>query len=201
MILSRQCAATATAVRDEPSHVRSVDSAAGVEPWKPLSFTQSPRDAFEPIWQRYASTVHAILISMVPEHEADDLMQEVALSAYEALPRLRKPESFPSWVCTIARNIGRDALKRRRRSVTEYVEDLDSTPSRSVDELLSADRVMELVRSLPRCYAETLTLRLVLDLNGPEIARRTGRTPGSVRVNLHRGFRQLRAKVEREFDR
>ena len=33
------------------------------------------------------------------------------------------------------------------------------------------------------------------DLTGPEIAVRTGLTPGSVRVNLHRGMQQLREKL------
>jgi RNA polymerase sigma-70 factor (ECF subfamily) len=40
-----------------------------------------------------------------------------------------------------------------------------------------------------------LILRLVEGMTGPEIAARTGLTPGSVRVNLHRGMHQLRAKL------
>jgi len=32
-------------------------------------------------------------------------------------------------------------------------------------------------------------------MTGPEIAARTGMTHGSVRVNLHRGMEQLRAKL------
>jgi len=42
---------------------------------------------------------------------------------------------------------------------------------------------------------ETLILRLVEGLSGPEIAERTGLTPGSVRVNLHRGMQQLRERL------
>jgi RNA polymerase sigma-70 factor (ECF subfamily) len=40
-----------------------------------------------------------------------------------------------------------------------------------------------------------LILRLVEGMTGPEIAARTGLTHGSVRVNLHRGMQQLRAKL------
>ena len=40
-------------------------------------------------------------------------------------------------------------------------------------------------------------LRLVEGLSGPEIAERTGLTPGSVRVNLHRGMKLLREKLNR----
>jgi DNA-binding NarL/FixJ family response regulator len=40
-----------------------------------------------------------------------------------------------------------------------------------------------------------LILRLAEGMTGPEIAARTGLTPGSVRVNLHRGMQQLREKL------
>jgi DNA-directed RNA polymerase specialized sigma subunit, sigma24 homolog len=46
--------------------------------------------------------------------------------------------------------------------------------------------------TLPDTYRETLILRLVEGMTGPEIAARTGLTHGSVRVNLHRGMQQLR---------
>jgi RNA polymerase sigma-70 factor (ECF subfamily) len=48
---------------------------------------------------------------------------------------------------------------------------------------------------LPETYRETLLLRLVEGMTGPEIAARTGLTSGSVRVNLHRGMQQLREKL------
>ena len=53
------------------------------------------------------------------------------------------------------------------------------------------------IRSLPEAYRETLVLRLVEGMTGPEIAARTGLTPGSVRVNLHRGLAQLKEKLGR----
>ncbi len=55
--------------------------------------------------------------------------------------------------------------------------------------------ILEAVMSLSETYRETLILRLVEGMTGPEIAARTGMTHGSVRVNLHRGMEQLRAKL------
>ena len=52
------------------------------------------------------------------------------------------------------------------------------------------------IRSLPPTYSETLTLRFVEGMTGPEIAACTGLTEGSVRVNLHRGMKQLRERFE-----
>jgi len=49
---------------------------------------------------------------------------------------------------------------------------------------------------LPETYAETLVLRLVEGLTGPQIAACTGMTHGSVRVNLTRGMQMLRERLQ-----
>jgi RNA polymerase sigma-70 factor (ECF subfamily) len=54
---------------------------------------------------------------------------------------------------------------------------------------------LAVIRTMPEAYRETLVLRLVEGMTGPEIAARTGLTPASVRVNLHRGMKQLRERL------
>jgi RNA polymerase sigma-70 factor (ECF subfamily) len=61
-----------------------------------------------------------------------------------------------------------------------------------------AAEALRLIRTLPDAYTETLVLRLVEGMTGPEIAERTGLTPASVRVNLHRGMKLLREKLGME---
>ncbi len=56
--------------------------------------------------------------------------------------------------------------------------------------------VLAAIQSLPESYRETLILRLVEGMNGPEIAARTGLMPDSVRVNLCRGMKLLRDRLE-----
>jgi RNA polymerase sigma-70 factor (ECF subfamily) len=55
--------------------------------------------------------------------------------------------------------------------------------------------VLRLIHDLPEAYREPLVLRFIEGMTGPEIAERTGLTPGSVRVNLHRGYEMLRARL------
>ena len=91
----------------------------------------------------------------------------------------------------IARNRAVD-FHRRSRETVELSDDLraaDSATNR-------AKEILELIRGLPDAYRETLVLRLVEGMSGPEIASRTGLTPASVRVNLHRGMKLLRGKLE-----
>ena len=77
--------------------------------------------------------------------------------------------------------------------MVEYDETV--MPAGNNDPAIESLHVLRLVQSLPESYRETLALRLIEGLTGPEIAVRTGLTPGSVRVNLHRGMRLLREKL------
>jgi len=72
--------------------------------------------------------------------------------------------------------------------VTEKMAEAKS-PNRTAMEIL------DLICSLPEAYRETLVLRFVEGMTGPEIASRTGLTAASVRVNLHRGVKMLREKM------
>lgn len=62
----------------------------------------------------------------------------------------------------------------------------------NVEAVVDAERVLRAIATLPEAYRETLILRLVEGMGGPEIAALTGLSPDSVRVNLHRGMKLLR---------
>lgn len=96
-----------------------------------------------------------------------------------------------AWLRTIARNIARDDMRaqRPRQPLPEEV----AAPRPPTEE---AEEVLSTVCGLPEAYRETLVLRLVEGMTGPEIAARTGLTPGSVRVNLCRGMKLLTRRLQ-----
>ena len=145
------------------------------------------RAAFESLYRRYGGMVHGILLARVPRYDVEDLVQEVFLAVFRRISSLKDPAAFPGWLARIARNRATDYFRKEPRA-EELPEDLASE-DRSEGEARS---ILDLVRRLPEAYRETLVLRLVEGMTGPEIAERTGLTPGSVRVNLHRGMAQLR---------
>lgn len=151
------------------------------------------RSAFGDLYARYRRTVRGIVMSRVPLSEVDDLVQEVFLSAMQRLSSLRDPAAFPAWLATMARNHATDRL-RRLMPTAELKDDLALADEDRTEALL----VLAAIRNLPAAYGETLTLRLVEGMTGPEIAARTGLTEGSVRVNLHRGMKLLRDRLERK---
>jgi RNA polymerase sigma-70 factor, ECF subfamily len=151
---------------------------------------QGDRAAFGELYARYARMVHGILLARVPQADVDDLVQDVFLQAMERLSTLRDAMAFGGWLASIARHRAIDFLRRAPRT-TELPEDLAVHDPDRMDALA----VLSIIQTLPDAYRETLVLRLVEGFTGPEIAAYTGLTEGSVRVNLHRGMRQLRDKL------
>jgi len=156
------------------------------------------RAAFGRLYERYARMVHGILLARVPPREADDLVQEVFLLALRQLHALRDISRFGAWLGTITRNRANDYFRKAipDERVTEPVDE-NHAESRSNDHAAEqqAAMILTVVRALPEPYRETLILRLVEGMTGPEIAARTGLTHGSVRVNLCRGMQLLREKL------
>lgn len=149
------------------------------------------QEAFNELYKIFAPMVHGILLARVPRDEVDDIVQEVFLAAYKNLHTLRDKNAVGAWLGMIARNNANE-FHRRLRPTEELPEDLSQRDNSSQTE---AREILAAIRTLPEAYRETLVLRLVEGMTGPEIAEQTGLTPESVRVNLHRGMRLLRQKL------
>jgi len=148
------------------------------------------RDRFARLYEMFAPMVHGVLSARVPRDEVDDLVQDIFLHALKKLHTLRDAAAFGPWIAMIARNRAMDFYRNSRPTVEVTENDaVTKTPNRTAREIL------DLIRGLPEAYRETLVLRFVEGMTGPEIAARTGLTAASVRVNLHRGMKLLREKL------
>jgi len=145
------------------------------------------RQAFGELYVRYARMVHGILLTRVPPSAAEDLVQDVFLSAMARLRDLRTAGAFRGWLAAIACNRAADHF-RQAREVS-----LDPADVRERRAAPVAFEALDLLRRLPEAYREVMVLRMVEGMTGPEIASRTGLTPDSVRVNLCRGMKLLRS--------
>jgi len=110
------------------------------------------------------------------------------MSAMRQLRGLRTAAAFRGWLAAIARNRAIDYFRSTRPRVPLEDNTADSRESGAGDGFA----ILDAIRRLPEAYRETLILRLVEGMTGPEIAERTGLMPDSVRVNLCRGMKMLR---------
>jgi RNA polymerase sigma-70 factor (ECF subfamily) len=148
--------------------------------------------AFEKVYRRFAPVAHGILLARVPPAEVEDLVQEVFLIVHRRIRSLRDPAAFPGWLAAIARNRAVDFHRRSAPTEEIHEEDAPAEPAER-----ESHGILAAIRALPEAYREPLVLRLVEGLTGPEIADRTGLTPGSVRVNLHRGMQRLKEELRK----
>jgi RNA polymerase sigma-70 factor (ECF subfamily) len=158
------------------------------------------RAAFGQLYQRHARMVHGILLARVPTAAAEDLVHDVFLQALLSLAAMREASRFGPWLAAIARNRATDFHRRAKPN-----DSLDAQPG-AAEALENPQReiaiedsiaLLSALRELPDVYRETLVMRFVEGMTGPEIAAHTGLTHGSVRVNLHRGMQMLREKWQR----
>jgi len=152
---------------------------------------EGDRAAFGALYEQYGRLIHGILLAHVSYFEAEDLLQDVFIKALERLPALREPAAFCGWLIAIARRMATDHV-RTRRPTSEVGPPLKGGTSPDGE----AFAVLAVIQRLPESYRETLVLRLVEGMTGPEIATRTGLSPDSVRVNLCRGMKLLRDQLE-----
>jgi RNA polymerase sigma-70 factor (ECF subfamily) len=163
-----------------------------------LRAQRGDRVAFAALYRRYFRVVHGVLLARVSPADAEDVAQEVFVVAAQKLAQLTTPSAIGPWLCTIARTRAVDHHRKRREVLRGDDVDVDDDGSAGVsgvpgaDTVVDARRALVAVRGLPEAYRETLVLRLVEGLTGPEIAAATGLTEGSVRVNLHRGMALLK---------
>ena len=151
---------------------------------------EGDEEAFGELYKIFAPLVHGIVLARVPRDEVQDIVQEVFLSAYKNLHTLRDKNAVGAWLTMIARNRAVE-FYRQAKPTEELSEDLRGKDNSQTE----AREILKAIRALPETYKETLVLRLVEGMTGNEIAERTGLTPESVRVNLHRGMKLLRQKL------
>jgi RNA polymerase sigma-70 factor (ECF subfamily) len=154
------------------------------------------RAAFSRLYARYSRMVRSVLLSRVGPTDADDLTQEVFLKAMFRLGSLRRNGLVGPWLATIARHkaasLHRSTWRRKRRPLGPEPA---AEPAR---EGLKSHEVLHAIQQLPEAYREILIMRLVEQMTGPEIAAKTGRSHGAVRVHLFKGMALLRDRLSSE---
>jgi RNA polymerase sigma-70 factor (ECF subfamily) len=158
------------------------------------------RVAFGQLYQRYVRMVHGILLARVPTAAAEDLVHDVFLQALRSLAAMREASRFGTWLAAIARNCATDFHRRAKPNDSLEVQagaaEAVENPQCKIA-IEDSIALLNAVCELPDVYRETLVMRFVEGMTGPEFAAHTGLTHGSVRVNLYRGMRMLREKWQR----
>lgn len=149
-------------------------------------------DALQPRLLRYLQVVCC--------DDVDDVAGETWLQVVRDLPKFKKEsaDEFRAWLFTIARHRAIDAARSRRRFLDKFRPGEPAAPVAAADSVedevlqqLSTERAVAMVAALSRDQAEVVALRVIAGLDTDAVARLLRKSPGAVRVALHRGLRAL----------
>jgi RNA polymerase sigma-70 factor (ECF subfamily) len=164
-----------------------------------------PREALERQFGRLLMANHAALSRLAASYasnvsDRDDLLQEIAIGIWRALPGFRGECSERTFLFRIAHNRCITHLSKRRPTVSlddAQIDPVDPGASSEtrVSEEQQRQRLVQAIHGLPVIHREVLTLFLE-DMEYKEIAEIMGISESNVGVRLNRARQQLKALLE-----
>ena len=147
---------------------------------------------FTECWTRAQPLVASYVYGVVRHwHDAEELLQEIAVLAYRAFADFDPSRPFVPWIMTIARNAVIDRLRRAGPNISIFNEQILSTLARvheSFEPLVGPHRAAldHCVRRLTERQRLVLTLRYQDELAVKDIADSMKTTPNAVSILLHK---------------
>lgn len=162
------------------------------------SFRSGDRKAFTVLYERHRAGVLAYARALLGSGgEAEEAVQAAFVRALEALPGLRSPEMFRTWLFTIVRN---EAYMQLRRPRAEPLEEGEVWEGESpADAAVRADdvqRIRLLLDRLRPAYREVLLLVTYEEMTYAEIAAVTGSSVSAVESRIFKARRALARALE-----
>lgn len=162
-------------------------------------------NAFAELVKKYQKQVHALVWRKIGDfHTAEEITQDVFLKAYQRLAKLKKPQSFASWLYVIAANDCSTWLRKKRLRTqplesTSGLQREKATYSGYViaeNERTSAeaqrDAVKELLAKLQESERTVITLHYFAEMTCKEISEFLGVSVGAIKSRLSRARHRLK---------
>lgn len=175
-----------------------------------LRFQEGDLYAFEQIVHRYKEPlVNFIYHFLGDRSDAEDVVQETFLRVYRNKHLYRNIAKFSTWIYTIASNLAKTELRRRKRrrilSISQMGfddkdydlpdDDID-TPEGIVDGEMKESIIRESIEKLPAKFKEVVILRDVQEFSYEEISEILDIPIGTVKSRVNRGRQRLQKKLQ-----
>jgi RNA polymerase sigma-70 factor, ECF subfamily len=157
------------------------------------------QQAFERLYRQHTARIHSLVRRMVgAEGDADELVQDVFVRAWQRLSTFRGEAAFGTWLHRLAVNLVLNWQKSRNRGRKLFDDDtkLDLAPSRRA----TPEEGMDLEDALKRLPPGARQIFLLHDVEGfrhEEIAGLLEITSGTSKAQLHRARMLMRKHLER----
>jgi len=176
-------------------------------------FQQGDVQAFDTLVRRYKDQLLNFVYRFVGNRsDAEDIVQETFLRVYKNKHYYKEIAKFSTWVYTIAGNLAKTELRRRKRhkifSVSNFVNeerdydipDKEHSPERQVDGTIKEDIIQKAIEKLPPKFKEVIILRDVQGFAYEEISQILNIPLGTVKSRVNRGRLKLQEDLKFLFE-
>ena len=169
--------------------------------------------AYDILVRRYKDQLLNFVFRFVGNRtDAEDIVQETFLRVYRNKHMYKEIAKFSTWVYTIAGNLAKTELRRRKRhkifSVSNFVNDerdfdipdREHSPEKKVDSRIQENIIQKAIEKLPIKFKEVIVLRDIQGFAYEEISQILSIPLGTVKSRVNRGRLKLQEDLKFLFD-
>jgi RNA polymerase sigma factor (sigma-70 family) len=152
--------------------------------------------AYTALYNQHAGAVYNTILRLVAHTgEAEDLLQETFVAAFQGIKGYKETGTFAAWIKRIAINKTVDNIRKRKIRFVEFEpERMTEEEEELMDEAefeFTIDAVNEAIENLPENYRAVFNLFAVENIPQAEIARLLGIEHTTVRTQYHRAKQKI----------
>ncbi len=171
-------------------------------------FQGGEKEAYDELVSRFSGPLLNFIYRIIGDIAfAEDLLQETFIRLWLNRDSYREIARFSTWLYTIAGNLAKSELRRRRvrrwlslstdnQERTLELPDPSADPHRDLERRNIRRRVEEEIRRLPRVFREVIVLRDIQELSYEEIGSILQIPLGTVKSRVNRGRRKLQQRLK-----
>jgi RNA polymerase sigma factor (sigma-70 family) len=147
------------------------------------------------LYNQHAKTVYNSILRLI-EHtgEAEDLLQESFVAAFQGINNYKDTGGFGAWVKRIAINKSIDLIRKRKLRFVELDSGMIFKEEEKIDEAayeFTMDAVNDAIDALPKGYRTIFHLYALENIPQAEIAQMLGLENTTVRTQYHRAKNKI----------
>lgn len=166
---------------------------------------QGDLGAFEELYRAHAGRLYSVAYRMVGNAaDAEDLLQEIFLSAHRKLESFRGESALGTWLYRLAVNLCLDYLRSRTGRATQLTDPLDDEPGEylttrrsPIDATVTKMDLERALAQLPEGCRTAFILHDVQGLEHREVAEAMGIAEGTSKSQVHKARLRLRRLLGR----
>jgi len=195
-----------------PMSDRSKVLPAGLDPESDEALVWKAREgdfsAFEKLFERHRDLVYRYAYQMAPRRDdAEDIVQEAFIKAYQNLKRYRDEAKFTTWLLRITANLGTDRARmyNRRKSLEEReaagsltwmtVGNYSEDPIDNIEQEERRALLRDAIAALPDHHKNAIVFRDIQEMEYDDIAEFFGCSVGGAKLRVLRARRALRDRL------